>query len=346
MHSFTDCVMGVTLGTAIWAIQWLFGDVFERWMATPGWMGELVFPLFRRWVSSSGLSHALLLIIVPLIIISFGALLVNRHAEPVDDCPCFEDAIAFVSVVIGTTLGQWHAVNWRFDITSGYFVSKTPGWEGKDFGDWTLWLSFSALKMVVGQSPSNKASTESAVPTLLLGVAAIFAWRIVAKTTMHSVLPPLFRGLARLFTLPHRRFYTPATDYKGPVPEVEGGLRSIPSVIDIPQMLELDEGGDTASSSAVLPRYALAPRSRNSAGTASNGKSGNAFCSTSAAPESSGFLSPAAVYSSERDMIMHDLKSPPAARQPAAGAAPATQHYDADGEQHSFFGSSASAPFS
>jgi hypothetical protein len=156
---------------------------------------------------------------------------------------------------------------------------------------------------------------------------------------MHFALPPLFRGLAQLFTLPHRRFYTPATDYKGPVPEVEGGLRSIPSVIDIPRMLELDEGDDAASSSAVLPRYALAPRSRNSAGIASNGKSGNGFDVTNATPStphSSGFLSPAAAHSSERGTMLSDLKTPPAVRQPAAAAAPATKHYDADGEYHSF----------
>jgi Helicase associated domain (HA2) len=27
--------------------------------------------------------------------------MVNQHRQPVDDCPCFEDAIAFVSVVMG-----------------------------------------------------------------------------------------------------------------------------------------------------------------------------------------------------------------------------------------------------
>jgi len=283
MHSFTDCVTGVTLGTAIWALQWLLGDAFERWMVAPGWM-------------------------VPVVIISLGAILVNQHAEPVDDCPCFEDAIAFVSVIIGTTLGKWHAANWGFDINTGYFVSKTPGWEGKDHGDWMLWLCFSALKMVVG-------------------VAIIFAWRIVAKTTLHLLLPPLFRGLARLFTLPHRRFYTPATDYKGPVPEVEGGLRSIPSVIDIPRMLESDDGDNAASSSAVLPRYALTPRSRNGNSTASNEKSGKLTAALLTA-QPLGLLPPPAAHFNGKGMMLHNLREAPT--QPAAAAAPATRHYDAD----------------
>lgn len=269
-----------------------------------------------------------------MVIISLGAILVNQHAEPVDDCPCFEDAIAFVSVVIGTTVGKWHAANWGFDINTGYFVSKTPGWEGKDHGDWILWLCFSALKMVVGESFLNEAHIKTNANDVPLGVAVIFVWRIVAKTTMHLLLPPLFRGLARLFTLPHRRFYTPATDYKGPVPEVEGGLRSIPSVIDIPRMLESDDGDNAASSSAVLPRYALTPRSRNGNSTASNGKSGNQLDSRSATPLTAqplGLLPPPAAHFNEKGMMLHDSRQLPTG-QPAAAAAPATRHYDADGE--------------
>lgn len=84
--------------------------------------------------------------------IALGAILVNQHAEPVDDCPCFEDAIAFVSSVMGTTIAHWHAANFGYSIESGYYVSKTPGWEGKDLGDWALWLAFAGLKMIVGMS--------------------------------------------------------------------------------------------------------------------------------------------------------------------------------------------------
>jgi len=84
------------------------------------------------------------------VIIPLTLLIVHRHAEPVDDCPCFEDAIAFVSVIMGTVLGRWHAANWGLDEHAGFFQSKTPGWEGNDMGDWSLWLAFAALKMVVG----------------------------------------------------------------------------------------------------------------------------------------------------------------------------------------------------
>ena len=78
------------------------------------------------------------------------------------------------------------------------------------------------------------------------GVLAIFAWRIFAKFLLHRILPPTFRFLSQLVTLPHRRFYTPATDYKNVPfsPDLQGrgsgGLRAIPSVLDLPGMVELE----------------------------------------------------------------------------------------------------------
>jgi hypothetical protein len=68
------------------------------------------------------------------------------------------------------------------------------------------------------------------------GVLIIFVWRLVAKQFLHVVLPPTFRLLSNLFTLPTRRFYTAATEYGGPVPD-EIGLHPIPSVIDLPSTL-------------------------------------------------------------------------------------------------------------
>lgn len=33
---------------------------------------------------------------------------VHYHPQPVDDCPCFEDAIAVLAVVLGTFMGHWY----------------------------------------------------------------------------------------------------------------------------------------------------------------------------------------------------------------------------------------------
>ncbi|KAF8318649.1 hypothetical protein DL93DRAFT_2095035 [Clavulina sp. PMI_390] len=245
MHSFTDCVVGVSLGTAIWAGQYFLGSMFDHWMTTPGWT-------------------------VPVLTISLGALLVGQHADPVDDCPCFEDAIAFISVVMGTTLGNWHQSNFVFSSEAStyaaYFTAITPGSALQAPSDFLLFLSFSVMKM-------------------LFGITLIFIWRILAKSAFHLILPPLFRTLAGWFgALPNRRFYTPATDYKGPVPDdhlpglggPDGGaglLKSIPSVIDIPHML-VENGSESegATSSLSLPRYAPNGSARTRAAAGTNGK--------------------------------------------------------------------------
>lgn len=83
--------------------------------------------------------------------------------------------------------------------------------------------------------------------SLLTGVLSIFVWRLVAKAVFHAVLPPTFRFAAHIFTLPNRRFYTPATDYER-VP-TQKGLHPIPSVIDLLQSPTV-----VTESSATLPR--------------------------------------------------------------------------------------------
>ncbi|KAF8325770.1 phosphatidic acid phosphatase type 2/haloperoxidase [Cantharellus anzutake] len=239
MHSFSDCIMGVALGTAIWAAQVVFGDVFDDWLMTKSW-------------------------IVPFVIISLGLFMVHQHAEPVDDCPCFEDAIAFIAVVIGVSIGHWHEETYSLSATSGFFKSRTPGWDTpfslSSLGFY-VWLSFASLKMIVG-------------------VMIIFGWRILAKWVMHTVLPPLFRLLATLVELPRRRFYTPATDYKGSVPEEGVGLfYPIPSVIDIPGMIHGDGVEVVATGANLLPRYSeggIALRGGGGGGGGGSSRSGTA----------------------------------------------------------------------
>jgi len=115
----------------------------------------------------------------------------------------------------------------------------------------------------------SHASTLTDGTCCLAGVFIIFSWRLFAKWTLHNILPPLFRSLALLFTLPNRKFYTPATDYDGSVPE-DKGLHPIPSVIDIPGMMRSSDGG----ASTALPSYALGHREvalRNGKGSNGNG---------------------------------------------------------------------------
>ncbi|KAH7332750.1 phosphatidic acid phosphatase type 2/haloperoxidase [Rhizoctonia solani] len=208
MHSFTDCAAGVVVGTAIWAAQLQWGSAFDLWISSNGWN-------------------------VPVIVLVSGLFLVHRHAEPVDDCPCFEDAIAFVSVVMGAVIARWHFSHFilapaQLSTWSEYFVSRTPGSTFATSYDIAIFASYAALKMIVG-------------------VTAIFVWRIIAKRVLLTILPPIYRKFSsEVGPLPTRRWYTPATDYSE-VPADAAHLRTVPSVIDLPSKARVVKSG-------VLPR--------------------------------------------------------------------------------------------
>ena len=104
----------------------------------------------------------------------------------------------------------------------------------------------------------------------------IFAWPILPKSLLHRILPPMYRSLGQLMTLPRRRYYTPATDYTNVPfsPDPNGGLRAIPSVLDLPGMVELEVDNVMSTSRRVcLESVAAARAIKLRAGkTGANGK--------------------------------------------------------------------------
>ncbi|KAG1831309.1 hypothetical protein EV424DRAFT_1343059 [Suillus variegatus] len=119
----------------------------------------------------------------------------------------------FVSVLFGIALSRWHSVCSGVD--ERFLSSVMPGPQG------TVWYSF-----VVDSS-------------LCQSILVIFLWRILTKSLLgpaphsSSSFPPsciLLRPATP--TLPH-----PSTDYQH-IP-VESSLRPIPSVIDLPGVLEV-----------------------------------------------------------------------------------------------------------
>ncbi|VDB87849.1 unnamed protein product [Peniophora sp. CBMAI 1063] len=206
MHGFVDCTMGFTLGVGMWLIQILYMPILEDWLRASGWMA-------------------------PLTTLGVILLMVNQHPQPVDDCPCFEDAIAFMSVALGILLSVWAYAHVPFFNTVN-FVTLHPGYQLDTPRDYAIWTLFAVIKLVAG-------------------ILAIFAWRLIAKPTAQSVLPPFFRFLARFvrpLELPNRRHYTPATEYAHHPPH---NLRPIPSMLDL-SLSVTAEGADAAGIASAL----------------------------------------------------------------------------------------------
>jgi len=266
MHSFTDCLVGVVLGAGLWWVHtdWLgfqlvihsssllYQPILRFGLETIHFPDSESLILYigggfhlgqklEQWVQFGGWE-------VPLILIPLTLLAVHKHPQPVDDCPCFEDAIAILSVLMGVFLSHWivcftGGVAWAKEMVimpgsgwlfeSGKWIQVERNWD-----DVLVWWSVAAFKMFIGSFILFRKI--SCPDRSFIGILTIFAWRLFAKTALHLILPPTFRFLARFFRLPKRRFYTPATEYKS-VPsdfhsDGSGGfyLHPIPSVIDLP----------------------------------------------------------------------------------------------------------------
>ncbi|KZF19417.1 PAP2 domain protein [Xylona heveae TC161] len=185
MHGFFDVVTGTMLGFLIAAVQWVWGETFDNYIHASTW-------------------------IVPFLITAGLIILVRVHPEPADDCPCFDDSVAFAGVFIGAEWAVWHfgqtALAWNEPVPS-----TTP-------------YQFQAMGVT------------RSILRLLFGTLVIFAWREVMKPTLLKGLPPLFRVIERLGLSLPRRYFLPATEYK----RVPSHLRVdsiFPSVRDLPGML-------------------------------------------------------------------------------------------------------------
>lgn len=120
---------------------------------------------------------------MPGLLVVLALALVHYHPETPDDCPCFEDAIAIISVILGVLLG--HQYYHAHQPAPALSVREVDGalWGAAAYG----------LRIVVG-------------------IASIFTWRLIAKSTLLRVLPPIFRLVSKVLDrpLPTRRFYLSA----------------------------------------------------------------------------------------------------------------------------------------
>ena len=160
MHGFFDVTVGTTLGALISIVQCLYGTNFDDYI-------------------HNGTYEA------PIIVILIILVLVRIHPEPADDCPCFDDSVAFAGVMIGVELGCFHyarsGFSWDFPVPA-------------------------TAPFVLDEIGLLRATIRIAV-----GVFVVFAWRALMKPTLLKVLPPIFRVVERLGLSLPRRFFKQAS---------------------------------------------------------------------------------------------------------------------------------------
>ncbi|ROW06921.1 hypothetical protein VMCG_04135 [Cytospora schulzeri] len=196
MHGFLDVIVGSTMGAAISLVEFYYGPPFNAYLKASGWIAPFI---------------------LGLIII----ILVRVHPEPADDCPCFDDSVAFAGVMIGLEAGLWH-------IDTDTLMGPFPG---------LSWFM--------------------ATVRIVFGVLTIVAWREVMKPTLLKSLPALFRVIERLGVSLPRRFFVPASEYKN-IPNLLK-LRTdnvLPTMSDLPQFVKTLRAPARGRSVSVGPQSA------------------------------------------------------------------------------------------
>jgi hypothetical protein len=190
MHGFTDVVSGAVLGAILTFIEIHYGQSLAAWVTAPS------------------MTHLLVIALIMLVV-------VRTHPEPADNCPCFDDSVAFSGVLIGMYAALWHIAlpgpMFRFLPTS-FFDEKTIAAQGVPL------LNFISLVRVP------------------LGVGIIVAYRSLTKPLLLRLLPPLFRVMEGLDLDLPRRYFLRASQY-ATVPHLDHDDNVLPSPRDVGQML-------------------------------------------------------------------------------------------------------------
>lgn len=186
MHGYFDVVIGALLGAILAVIQCVYGAHFDTWILTGPFQNTVIATLI-------------------------ALVLVRIHPEPADDCPCFDDSVAFAGVFIGIQLGGWR------------FAKNPISWNDP----------------IPAQVPFSLAELGYAKATLriLTGVFTVFAWRGLAKPFLLLVLPPIFRVIGNIGLLLPRKYFLSASQYTQ-VPTLRKDDNVIPPASEIPGMIK------------------------------------------------------------------------------------------------------------
>lgn len=202
MHGYFDVIVGGILGVFVAWLWIAYGPAYDFWLLEDGWLR-------------------------PAFTVLALALAVKFNPEPADNCPCFDDSVAFLGVLMGISSGTWHYwQTFQGDVNRTHAPSSMYPYTNED-------LLTSAARLVVG-------------------IVMILAWRAVMKPTLLRCLPPIYRFVDDWGLMIPRRYFLQAryvmptdaddhllTIYRDYtlVPPMRKDDNVLPSISDIPSLL-------------------------------------------------------------------------------------------------------------
>lgn len=167
MHGYLDIITGSLIGVFCFSFRYWYGD----------WFDNLMF------------DNSLNVWITPVLIIAGYLYLIHIHSEPIDDCPCFDDSVSFIGVLMGIDLSHYVAHK------SLYFTSRN------EFQD-PIMIHFNYAELGPVKS----------ILRFVVGVTLVVIWKSISKPVVFTILPPIYKFVGISF--PRRNYIATASTTK------------------------------------------------------------------------------------------------------------------------------------
>ncbi|CAH6722419.1 dihydrosphingosine 1-phosphate phosphatase Lcb3p [[Candida] jaroonii] len=167
MHGFFDILTGSVVGVFLYLFRKFFGEAWDNWFIFNNTFGVYT---------------------TPFVIIGFYLMLVHIHFEPIDDCPCFDDSVAFIGVLIGLDLSHWLAQ------VTGFFLKITTN---QDINPIIIDYNYEHIGLI------------KSIIRVIMGISMVVVWQLVSKRIVFTILPPVYKFIG--INLPRRNYKSTAS---------------------------------------------------------------------------------------------------------------------------------------
>lgn len=154
MHGFQDLLVGSVIGLTCFVLRVLTRDAWD----------SLVL------LTNAGIPLSVLL----------NYALIYFHITPIDDCPCFEDSVAFIGVIIGLDIADWVFVK-------SLFHSVAPEFGYHYLDTHYSYAEFGLLKTVL---------------RIVISVLPVVLWKAFSKKALRCGLSCLFKPDTAVYSEP------------------------------------------------------------------------------------------------------------------------------------------------
>lgn len=165
MHGFLDVLGGLVIGAFIFWISPIFLNI--------------IFKL--TWTHSNSI-----LFLIPLILF-----LISKQPKPADCCPCFDDSIAFLGVLVGLVLSEWTFWNLIFNEKgNGFEIGSEMSWLDKMYTH-----TQKKYYLEPGVLRPDRPGILNCVLRIVIGIVMVLVWKVLMKKVTMTILPFVWEKL-------------------------------------------------------------------------------------------------------------------------------------------------------